>query len=110
MGTWRPDLQGKQRPESVTLDRDVFVSTAYGQVQGFKVHLYDDPTPESGYRPDQTPLERIQGHVTVFLGIPYALPPINEARFKVRLYFYLKSFAVWIFNENCTVIELYLGK
>nr|CAD7454819.1 unnamed protein product [Timema tahoe] len=50
--------------------------------QGFKVYLYDNPDPKSGYRPGQTPVERIQGEVTVFLGIPYALPPIQEGRFK----------------------------
>nr|CAD7263000.1 unnamed protein product [Timema shepardi] len=79
---WRPDLQGKQRPDSLQLPRDVTVTTTYGQVQGFKVYLYDNPDPKSGYRPGQTPVERIQGEVTVFLGIPYALPPIQEGRFK----------------------------
>lgn len=43
MGGWREDLQGKQRRDSLQLDRDVFVTTNYGQVQGFKVRLYDDP-------------------------------------------------------------------
>lgn len=83
LGRWRPDLQGKERPDSKQLDRDVFVSTKYGQVQGFKVHLYDNPLPESGYRPFQTPVERKQAEVAVFLGIPYASPPINEGRFRV---------------------------
>ncbi|XP_050526196.1 neuroligin-like protein glit-1 [Daktulosphaira vitifoliae] len=82
LGKWRTDLQGKERPDSKQLDRDVFVSTKYGQIQGFKVHLYDNPLPESGYRPFQTPVERKQAEVAVFLGIPYASPPINEGRFR----------------------------
>lgn len=81
--SWRPDLQGRQRTESLNLERDVTVLTAYGQVQGFKVHLYDNPLPESGYRPDQTIVETVRGTVSVFLGIPYALPPVGDARFKV---------------------------
>ncbi len=85
LGMWRPDLQGKQRPESLSLERDVSVSTSYGLIHGFKVHLYDNPLPESGYRPDQTVIERIQGSVSVFLGIPYALPPVSDARFKVNI-------------------------
>lgn len=80
---WRPDLQGKMRPDSLQLDRDVMVQTTYGQVQGFKTYLYDDPNPLSGYRPGQTPVERIMGVVHTFLGIPYAQPPVHDARFKV---------------------------
>ncbi|KAL1123267.1 hypothetical protein AAG570_002353 [Ranatra chinensis] len=84
LGGWRADLQGKQRPDSPRqeVDRDVIVTTSFGQVQGFRVNLYDNPLPEQGYRPWLTPVERIQAQVTVFLGIPYALPPTNEARFK----------------------------
>ncbi|XP_063220392.1 neuroligin-2 [Bacillus rossius redtenbacheri] len=82
LGRWRSDLQGKQRPESLTLKRDVTVTTSSGQVQGFKVYLYDNPDPKVGFRPGQTPVERIQGEVCVFLGIPYATPPVLEGRFK----------------------------
>lgn len=52
----------------------------------FQVYLYDNPDPDSGYRPWLTPVERIQGEVSVFLGIPYARPPVLEGRFKVRLF------------------------
>lgn len=81
---WRTDLQGRQRPDSINLERDAYVTTSYGQIQGFKVHLYDNPDPKSYFRPGQTPVERIQGNCSVFLGIPYAQPPIREGRFKVR--------------------------
>ncbi|XP_043261449.1 cholinesterase [Colletes gigas] len=80
LGGWREDLQGKERPDSKNLDRDVTVSTTYGQVQGFKVYLYDDP--QAKHRPWSLPVERVTKHVNVFLGIPYALPPIREGRFK----------------------------
>lgn len=80
---WRSDLQGRQRPDSINLERDAYVTTSYGQIQGFKVHLYDNPDPKSYFRPGQTPVERIQGNCSVFLGIPYAMPPIREGRFKV---------------------------
>lgn len=87
MARWRPDLQGKQRPESLEqFKRDgyVYVTTSYiSKVQGFKVNLYDNPDPKSGYRPGLTPVERTMGTATVFLGIPYALPPVKEGRFKV---------------------------
>lgn len=74
LGGWRPDLQGKQRRDSLNLDRDVFVTTNYGQVQGFKVNLYDDPEPKSFYRPWHSPVDRIMGGCATFLGIPYAQP------------------------------------
>ncbi|XP_055594157.1 acetylcholinesterase isoform X2 [Uranotaenia lowii] len=82
LGGWREDLQGKLRRDSLQLERDVFVTTNYGQVQGFKVHLYDNPDPKSFYRPWHTPVERIMKSCSSFLGIPYALPPTFEGRFK----------------------------
>ncbi|XP_063824783.1 cholinesterase [Ostrinia nubilalis] len=82
LGGWREDLQGRERRDSRQLKRDIFVTTNFGQVQGFKVYLYDNPDPNSGYRPWLTPVERIQGEVSVFLGIPYARPPVLEGRFK----------------------------
>jgi Carboxylesterase type B len=59
------------------------VKTPYGQIQGFKVNLYDNPHPEYSVRPEYNPVEKVQGNVSVFLGIPYAMPPVNEGRFKV---------------------------
>ncbi|PSN30280.1 hypothetical protein C0J52_25524 [Blattella germanica] len=86
MARWRPDLQGKERPDSqeqFKKDGYVYVSTSYiNKIQGFKVNLYDNPDPKSGYRPGMTPIERIMGTVSVFLGIPYAMPPVNEGRFR----------------------------
>ncbi|XP_026319383.1 neuroligin-3-like, partial [Hyposmocoma kahamanoa] len=82
LGGWREDLQGKERRDSRLLKRDIFVNTNFGQVQGFKVYIYDNPDPDSGYRPWLTPVERIQGEASVFLGIPYARPPVLEGRFK----------------------------
>ncbi|XP_037958142.1 cholinesterase [Teleopsis dalmanni] len=79
---WREDLQGKQRRDSMTLERDVFVTTNYGQVQGFKVYMYDNPDPKSFYRPYHSTVDRLMGECSVFLGIPYALPPTFEGRFK----------------------------
>ena len=81
MGGWREDLQGKERPDSKNFrDRDVIVNTNYGQVQGFKVQLYDDPF--ARHRPWNIAVERVTKLVHVFLGIPYAMPPIREGRFK----------------------------
>lgn len=77
---WRSDLQGKERPDSRNLERDIFVQTNYGQIQGFKVYLYDNP--EARHKPWSQPVERVTRDVNVFLGIPYALPPVNEGRFK----------------------------
>ncbi|TMW42608.1 hypothetical protein DOY81_012311 [Sarcophaga bullata] len=75
-------LHGKQRRDSLTLERDVFVTTNYGQVQGFKVYMYDNPDPKSFYRPHHSTVDRVMGECSVFLGIPYALPPTFEGRFK----------------------------
>ena len=48
--------------------------------------MYDKPGTRFNERPVNKPIE-LQRHklnVTVFLGVPYARPPINEGRFKVR--------------------------
>ncbi|KAL7040598.1 hypothetical protein ACKWTF_000454 [Chironomus riparius] len=82
LGGFREDLQGKLRRDSLLLDRDVFVMTNYGEVQGFKVHLYDNPDPNSYFRPWHQNVDRIFKDCSVFLGIPYSLPPIYEGRFK----------------------------
>lgn len=80
---WRPDIQGKQRPGTPLQTPHVLVKTTHGQVQGFIVDLYDNPDPESTYRPGTESIERVTGTTAVFLGIPYAQPPIIEGRFKV---------------------------
>ncbi|EFN72939.1 Neuroligin-4, X-linked [Camponotus floridanus] len=81
LGGWREDLQGRERPDSKNFrDRDVIVNTNYGQVQGFKVRLYDDPN--ARHRPWNLAVERVTKSVDVFLGIPYAMPPTKEGRFK----------------------------
>lgn len=82
LGGWREDLQGKKREETREKLRDVFVETTHGNVQGFQVYLYDNPDPNSLYRPGAEFIEKIQGVSSAFLGIPYAQPPVNEGRFK----------------------------
>lgn len=82
LGGWRSDLQGKQRQDSFQLERDVTVRTNYGSVQGFYVHLYDDPNPESLYRSGSTAVEYRLNKAATFLGIPYAQPPVGEGRFR----------------------------
>ncbi|ENN74137.1 hypothetical protein HUJ04_012782 [Dendroctonus ponderosae] len=82
LGGWREDLQGKRRDQTKELNRDVFVRTTHGEVQGFQVYLFDNPNPDSLYRPGAEFIERQMGISSVFLGIPYAQPPINEGRFK----------------------------
>ncbi|XP_056646236.1 neuroligin-like protein glit-1 isoform X1 [Diorhabda sublineata] len=82
LGSWREDLQGKAREQTREQPRDVFVETSHGTVQGFQVYLFDNPDPESLYRPGAEFIERQQGIVSTFLGIPYAQPPVLEGRFK----------------------------
>lgn len=60
-----------------------FNNSFISQVQGFQVYLYDNPDPFSPYRPGETTVEKIKGNVSVFLGIPYATPPVRDGRFKV---------------------------
>ena len=78
MAGWREDLQGKRRSNFKNRE-DILVQTNYGEVQGFKVDLFDEPNLQHR-RP--TPAERKTASVDSFLGIPYAMPPVLEGRFR----------------------------
>jgi hypothetical protein len=77
-------LQGECRPGCENLRRDVTVNTNYGRVNGFLVYLYDGPRVPEFDRPGVANVDKIKGRVSVFLGIPYAQPPVGEARLMVR--------------------------
>lgn len=62
--------------------------------------MYDNPDPDSGYRPWATPVERIHGEVSAFLGIPYAIPPVLEGRFKVSKTSYMKYIVKMLRNDE----------
>ena len=61
------------------------VNTNYGRVNGFLVYLYDGPRVPEFDRPGVANVDKIKGRVSVFLGIPYAQPPIGEARLMVSV-------------------------
>ncbi|CAB4065562.1 Esterase FE4,Venom carboxylesterase-6,Carboxylesterase 3 [Lepeophtheirus salmonis] len=81
LGGWLPELQGECRPGCENLMRDVTVNTNYGRVNGFLVNLYDGPRVPEFERPGVANVDKVKATVSVFLGIPYAQPPINHARF-----------------------------
>ena len=82
---WRPDLMGTCRPDFAAniIDKDVSVTTPYGRIRGFFVHLFDGPGVALGDRPGPNHYRKLWRTVSTFLGIPYATPPVNEGRFKV---------------------------
>jgi len=82
---WRPDLMGTCRPDFAAnvVDKDVSVTTPYGRIRGFYVHLFDGPGVAIGDRPGPNHYRKLWRTVSTFLGIPYATPPVNEGRFKV---------------------------
>ncbi|KAG1665144.1 Neuroligin-4, X-linked [Nymphon striatum] len=58
------------------------VKTNYGQLSGYQVFLYDGPKVPLEDRPEKQIFHKIYKNVTVFKGIPYAEPPINDYRFE----------------------------
>lgn len=84
---WRPDLMGTCRPDYAAnvQERDITVTTPYGRIRGFYVHLFDGPGVAVADRPGVYHQGKLWRTVSTFLGIPYATPPINEGRFKVNL-------------------------
>ena len=79
-GGWLPELQGECRPGCENLPRDVTVNTNYGRVNGFYVYLYDGPRVPLYERPGRAHTDKVKKKVSVFLGIPYAMPPTNDGR------------------------------
>lgn len=84
---WRPDLMGTCRPDyaSNVQERDISVTTPYGRIRGFYVHLFDGPGVPIGDRPGVYHNGKLWRRISTFLGIPYATPPVNEGRFKVTI-------------------------
>ena len=84
---WRPDLQGARRPGLGPEIPLVEIQTQLGPLTGFRVAVYDRP----GLLEEEWPANLQLGvhkeklNVTVFLGVPYAQPPVEEGRFKVRV-------------------------
>ena len=80
LGGWLPELQGECRPGCENLERDVTVNTNYGRVNGFYVYLYDGPRVPLYERPGKAHTDKVKAKVSVFLGIPYAMPPVGDGR------------------------------
>ncbi|EFX72170.1 hypothetical protein DAPPUDRAFT_308571 [Daphnia pulex] len=76
MGTCRPDYASNVQ------ERDISVTTPYGRIRGFYVHLFDGPGVPIGDRPGVYHNGKLWRRISTFLGIPYATPPVNEGRFK----------------------------
>lgn len=79
MGTCRPDYASNVQ------ERDISVTTPYGRIRGFYVHLFDGPGVPIGDRPGVYHNGKLWRRISTFLGIPYATPPVNEGRFKVTI-------------------------
>jgi hypothetical protein len=60
------------------------VTTPYGRIRGFYVHLFDGPGVPIGDRPGVYHQGKLWRTISTFLGIPYAMSPVNEGRFKVQ--------------------------
>lgn len=70
--------------------RPIVKETQYGNIQGRRVYLCDHPGLSLRYRPGQPLAPDAQLSVKVFLGIPYAEPPVrrrngDNLQFKVSL-------------------------
>lgn len=77
----RDYLINKRPPEIITVD------TKYGSFVGRISYLCDSPSLQFWERPGSTnvPIVRAQHEVAVFLGIPYAQPPLAENGLRFRV-------------------------
>ena len=57
-------------PLPITSNDPFLVQTTYGTIRGFPLNIDEDTTPKT---------------VKMFLGIPFAKPPINQLRFEASI-------------------------
>jgi hypothetical protein len=79
MGTCWPDCASNVQK------RVISVTPPYGRIRGFYVHFSDGPEVPIGDRPGVYHNGKLWRRISTLLGIPYATPPVNEGRFKVRI-------------------------
>lgn len=77
--------------------RSVVKNTQYGNIRGRQIYLCDRPGLLLRERPGQSQAFGTKGSVRVFLGIPYAEPPVRRRnaenlQFKVIIYVYWNLF------------------
>ncbi|KAG8198229.1 hypothetical protein JTE90_015325 [Oedothorax gibbosus] len=81
----------RNRPQQLTDNSSVLVKLRLGIVVGTYVYLCDGPGVTEYDRPDtrlnQSP--KVYKNLTIFLGIPYALPPTPEEDRRLRVCFCL---------------------